>query len=95
MLYCTVQLPFKLPVQILVQMPVPLLLELEANLLDQNVSEQEFELSRVYMKQPQVIKSFVPSNWRSLCLVTNHKILPLICAEFTRLVFVFILVVQH
>ena len=28
-------------------------------------------------------------------MFSNHKILPLICAEFTRLVFVFILVVQH
>ena len=35
-------MPFELPVQT----PVPLLLELEANLLDQNVNELEFELSR-------------------------------------------------
>ena len=35
----SVQLPFELPVQ--------LLLELEANLLDQNVNELEFELSRM------------------------------------------------
>ena len=34
------QLPLELPFQILVQ----LLLELEANLLDQNVNELEFEL---------------------------------------------------
>ena len=39
----TVQLSFALPVQISVQ----LLLELEANLLFQNVNEQEFELSRM------------------------------------------------
>ena len=38
-----VQLPFDLPVQILVQ----LLLELELNLLVQNVIELEFELSRM------------------------------------------------
>ena len=41
-----VQLPFELMVQIL------LLLELEPNLLVQNVIEVEFELSRMYMKQP-------------------------------------------
>ena len=35
-------MPFELPVQT----PVPLFLELEANLLDQNVNELEFELSR-------------------------------------------------
>jgi hypothetical protein len=34
------QVPFVLPVEI----PVQLLLELEANLLDQNVNELEFEL---------------------------------------------------
>ena len=39
----SVQLPFELPVQI----PVQLLLELEANLPDQNVNELEFELSRM------------------------------------------------
>ena len=39
----SVQLPFDLPVQI----PVQLLLELEANLIDQNVSELEFELTRM------------------------------------------------
>ena len=38
-----VQLPFELPVQITIQ----LLLELEANLLDQNMNEQAFELSRM------------------------------------------------
>ena len=37
----SVQLPFELPVQI----PIQLLLEVEANLLDQNVNELEFELS--------------------------------------------------
>ena len=36
----SVQLPFKLPVQI----PVQLFQELEANWLDQNVNELEFEL---------------------------------------------------
>ena len=36
----SVQVPFKLPVQI----PVQLLLELKANWLDQNVNELEFEL---------------------------------------------------
>ena len=42
--YClSVQVPLELPVQI----PVQLLLELEANWLDQNVNEQEFELSRM------------------------------------------------
>ena len=41
-------MPFELPVQI----PVQLLLELEANWLDQNVNELEFELSRMYMKRP-------------------------------------------
>ena len=39
----SVQLSFELPVRILVQ----LLLEIEANLLDQNVNELEFELSRM------------------------------------------------
>ena len=39
----SVQVPFELPVQITVQ----LLLELEANLLDQNVNELEFELSKM------------------------------------------------
>ena len=37
------QLPFELPVEI----PVQFLLELEVNLLDQNVIELEFELSRM------------------------------------------------
>ena len=36
----------------LVQIPIPLLLELEANLLDQNVNELEFERSRMWMKRP-------------------------------------------
>ena len=39
----SVQVPFELPVQI----PVQLLLELEANWLDQNVDEVEFKLSRM------------------------------------------------
>ena len=39
----SVQLPFELQVQI----PVQLLLELESNLIDQNVNEVEFELSRM------------------------------------------------
>ena len=39
----SVQLQFEVPVQI----PVQLLLELEPNLLDQNVNEIEFELSRM------------------------------------------------
>ena len=39
----SVQVSFVLPVQI----PVELLLELEANWLDQNVNELEFELSRM------------------------------------------------
>ena len=47
------------------------------------------------MKQLQVMKSFVSSSWKSFCLVKNHRILFLICAEFTLLVFVFIFVVQH
>ena len=38
----SVQLPFELPVQI----PVQFFLELEANWLNQNVNELEFELSR-------------------------------------------------
>ena len=38
-----VQVSFELPVQI----PVQLLLELEANWLDQDVNELEFELSRM------------------------------------------------
>ena len=42
------KLSFELPVQILVQ----LLLELKVILLDQNVNELEFELSRVEMKLP-------------------------------------------
>ena len=37
----SVQLPF----QVTVQIPVQLLLEVEANLLDQNMNELEFELS--------------------------------------------------
>ena len=44
--YLSVQLPFEL----LVQIPVQLLLELEVNLLDQNVNELEFELSRMQIK---------------------------------------------
>ena len=44
----SVQMPFELHVQI----PVQLLLELKPNWLVQNVIEQEFELSRMYMKQP-------------------------------------------
>ena len=39
-------------IAIWVQIPVQLLLELEANWLDKNVNELEFELSRMYMKQP-------------------------------------------
>ena len=39
----SVQLPIELPFQI----PFQFLLELEANLLDQNVYELEFELSRM------------------------------------------------
>ena len=39
----SVQLPFELLVHILVQ----LFLELKANLLDQNVNEQEFELCTI------------------------------------------------
>ena len=41
--FLSVQVPFELPVQI----PVQLLLDLEANWLDQNVNELEFELSRM------------------------------------------------
>ena len=41
--FLSVQVPFELPVQISVQM----LLELEANWLDQNVNELEFELPRM------------------------------------------------
>ena len=44
----SVQVPNELPVQI----PVQLLLE--ANWLDQNVNKLEFELSSMYMKQPQL-----------------------------------------
>ena len=40
---------FELPFQI----PVQLLLELESNLLDQIIYELEFGLSRMYMKQSQ------------------------------------------
>ena len=35
---------FQLPFELRVQIPIQLLLELEANLLDQNVNELEFEL---------------------------------------------------
>ena len=49
-------MPFELPVQIAVQ----LLLELEANWLDQNVNELEFELSKMYMKQPKVSQWVLP-----------------------------------
>ena len=42
----SVQLPFELPVQIQAQ----LLLELEANVLDQNENELEFELSKALTK---------------------------------------------
>ena len=38
-----VQVQFKLPVQI----PIQMLLELESNLLDQSVYELEFEISRM------------------------------------------------
>ena len=41
--FLSVQVPFELPVQILVQ----LLIELEANWIDQNVNELEFEPSRM------------------------------------------------
>ena len=41
--FLSVELPFQLPVQ--------LLLELEANLLDQNVNELEFELFRAEIKK--------------------------------------------
>ena len=44
-------MPFELPVQI----PVQLLQELDANWLDQNVNELEFELSRIQMKQVNVV----------------------------------------
>ena len=44
----SVQVPFELLVQILVQ----LLLELKANLIDQNVNELEYEVSKIQMKQP-------------------------------------------
>ena len=44
----SVQLPFVLPFQITVQ----LLLELETNLIDQNVNELEYEVSKIQMKQP-------------------------------------------
>ena len=37
----------QLPFDFLVQIPVQMFLELEANLLDQNVAELEFELSRM------------------------------------------------
>ena len=40
-------LSVQLPIELLVQIPVQFLLELEANLLDQNVYELEFELSRM------------------------------------------------
>ena len=36
-----------LSVELLFEIPVQLLLEIEANLLDQNVNELEFELSRM------------------------------------------------
>ena len=38
-----------------VQILILLLLEVEGNLLDQNVTELEFELSRMWMKQPYVL----------------------------------------
>ena len=41
-------MPFEVPVQI----PVQLLLKLEANILDKNVNKLEFELSKMYVKQP-------------------------------------------
>ena len=59
----SVQVPFELPVQI----PVQLLLELEANWIDQNVNELEFELSRMYMKQPY--------NWTDKYHIFTKKIL--------------------
>ena len=40
-------LSFQLPFELLVQIPVQMLTELEANWLDQNVNELEFELSRM------------------------------------------------
>ena len=48
--FLSVQLPF----EFLVQIPVQMLLELEADLLDQNVNELQYELSLVYLKQPLV-----------------------------------------
>ena len=64
----SVQLPFELPVQILIQ----LILELETNLLDQNVNEIEFELSRMKMKQPWIC---IAINWYSkpLCYVVPEN----------------------
>ena len=56
----SVQLPFELLVHILVQ----LLLELEANWIDQSVNEPEFELSRMWIKQPY-----------DDCLITTWRLL--------------------
>jgi hypothetical protein len=50
----SVQVPFQLPAQI----PVQLLLELEANRLDQNVNELEFELKLNYCSQTEL--NFLP-----------------------------------
>ena len=59
-LFCCTEMDDCLSVQVLfellVQIPVQLLLELEANWLDQNVNELEFELSRIFMKRPLVWK---------------------------------------
>jgi hypothetical protein len=55
----SVQLPFELPVQ--------LLLELEPNWIVQNVIELEFELSRMEMKQPKDAVWFFSTH---LCLRT-------------------------
>ena len=67
----SVQVPFELSVQILVQ----LLLELVANWRDQNVNELEFELSRMWMKQSNALwhDTVVPIDynfWHYLNVVT-------------------------
>ena len=40
-----------------------MLLDLEANLLDQNVNEVEFELSRKYMKRPNDVLKKQRTKW--------------------------------
>ena len=65
----SVQMPFEL----LVQIPVQFLLELHGDWLYQNVTELEFELSRMWMKQPLVAYKGIYARCLML-LLTNEDV---------------------